>query len=68
MRAFITERDKAGRILCLPEDLDRGDLIEITTMSDRHRKFLSESTGKLHDCAVYNEELVREYLKERTPA
>lgn len=38
---------------CLPVDLDRTNLIEITTYSDPWARYLDTETGQIHDCADY---------------
>lgn len=38
---------------CLPTDLDRCNLVDITRVSDSWRRYLDSKTGQTHDGAVY---------------
>ena len=44
---------------CLPTNLDRSTLVDITCLGDSWRRYLDTQTGKTHDGAVYAAELQR---------
>ncbi len=37
----------------LPADLDRSELVDVTRIGDRFRRFIDTRTGRTHDCAEY---------------
>ncbi len=50
--------------ICLPADMDMGDLMEVSGIGDEWAKFMNSQTGEYIDCAVYaakaREEIGRE--------
>ncbi|MGZ8220377.1 MAG: hypothetical protein ACXWT0_01885 [Methylobacter sp.] len=42
---------------CLPADLDKSNLVNITCLGDSWQKYMDKSTGKVHDGAEYCAEL-----------
>lgn len=41
------------RIIFLPEEIDESELIDITGMQDRFKRFLDLDTKEIHDCKKY---------------
>lgn len=39
--------------ICLPSGMNRFDLVDITVIGDRWRRYLDTKTGEIHDGAVY---------------
>ena len=62
MAGFYVNTDVVPPI-CLPEDVETGDLVDVTMVSDTWRKFWDVGTGRVYDGKVYHEQLLAERLQ-----
>ena len=50
---------------CLPEGLDRQNLLDVTSLNNNGwKKFLATATGEEHDCEIYADAAGKEFLGE----
>lgn len=50
--------------ICLPKSIKRLDLIDITCVGDKWRKYTEQRTGHIYDCADYWSELDDPLIKK----
>lgn len=53
--------DMKTPISCFPVGFDKSNLLDITTIADRFRKYLNHTTGQVIDCGHYYELAMKEY-------
>ena len=49
---------------CLPDGLSRGQLVDITVITDSWRRYLDPATGEVHDGAVHYERACAEIARD----
>lgn len=54
---FTVEHDGSGLPICLPSNLDRSNLLDITTLGDAYRRYMDTRTGVIHDGAEYRRKI-----------
>ena len=57
---WVLDMYECSASICLPADLNTADLISIETLGDRWMKYLDRRTGKVHDCAEYYKQMLKE--------
>lgn len=50
---FTIEHDGIGPPICLPSNMDRSNLLDITRVGDSYRRYMDAQTGVIYDGAEY---------------
>lgn len=59
---FTVEHDGSGLPICLPSNLDRSNLVDITRLGDAYRRYLDTTNGRIHDGAEYRRKIATQAI------